>query len=228
MEVKSLLGKLGEVGIEDENILYQILLVSNKEVIDTLCNFAKKEVISNEVLKKYPAIFNPDDIWYKNAITNINIVVNAGMNPRYMSSSKIALFAPSEVVKKNIQGLKETELLSKISKDTNIDFIGSLATTQVLFLATSSGYKKDIEEDMDLLNFGATKWKRVYIMKEIDMPVASSELRTFLEAKTFFIPNYKLEEYIFDNEENTKPVQFTKKIIPSTEKVEATTIDTAK
>ena len=65
-------------------------------------------------------------------------------------------------------------------------------------------------------------------MKEIDMPVASSELRTFLEAKTFFIPNYKLEEYIFDNEENTKPVQFTKKIIPSTEKVEATTIDTAK
>ena len=228
MEVKSLLGKLGEVGIEDENILYQILLVSNKEVIDTLCNFAKKEVISNEVLKKYPAIFNPDDIWYKNAITNINIVVNAGMNPRYMSSSKIALFAPSEVVKKNIQGLKETELLSKISKDTNIDFIGSLATTQVLFLATSSGYKKDIEEDMDLLNFGATKWKRVYIMKEIDMPVASSELRSFLEAKTFFIPNYKLEEYIFDNEENTKPVQFTKKIIPSTEKVEATTIDTAK
>lgn len=228
MEVKSLLGKLGEVGIEDENILYQILLVSNKEVIDTLCNFAKKEVISNEVLKKYPAIFNPDDIWYKNAITNINIVVNAGMNPRYMSSSKIALFAPSEVVKKNIQGLKETELLSKISKDTNIDFIGSLATTQVLFLATSSGYKKDIEEDMDLLNFGATKWKRVYIMKEIDMPVASSELRFFLEAKTFFIPNYKLEEYIFDNEENTKPVQFTKKIIPSTEKVEATTIDTTK
>ena len=65
-------------------------------------------------------------------------------------------------------------------------------------------------------------------MKEIDMPVASSELRTFLEAKTFFIPNYKLEEYIFDSQGNEKPVQFTKKITTSTEKVEATTIDTAK
>lgn len=179
-EVKNLLGQLGEVGIEDENVLYQVLLVSNKEAIDTLCCLAKKEVIS------------------------------------------------PEVVKENIHSLKEKELLSRIGKDTNIDFIGSLATNQVLTLATSAGYKKDIEEDIDLLNFEVVKWQRVYIMKEIDMPVASSELRTFLEAKTFFIPNYKLEEYIFDNEENTKPVQFAKKIIPSTEKVEATTIDTAK
>lgn len=227
-EVKNLLGQLGEVGIEDENVLYQVLLVSNKEAIDTLCCLAKKEVISHEVLKNYPAIFNSDDIWYKNALTNINTVITAGLNPRYMSSSKIALFAPPEVVKENIHSLKEKELLSRIGKDTNIDFIGSLATNQVLTLATSAGYKKDIEEDIDLLNFEVVKWQRVYIMKEIDMPVASSELRTFLEAKTFFIPNYKLEEYIFDNEENTKPVQFAKKIIPSTEKVEATTIDTAK
>lgn len=227
-EVKNLLGQLGEVGIEDENVLYQVLLVSNKEAIDTLCCLAKKEVISPEVLKNYPAIFNSDDIWYKNALTNINTVITAGLNPRYMSSSKIALFAPPEVVKENIHSLKEKELLSRIGKDTNIDFIGSLATNQVLTLATSAGYKKDIEEDIDLLNFEATKWQRVYIMKEIDMPVASSELRSFLEAKTFFIPNYKLEEYIFDNEENTKPVQFTKKITTSTEKVEATTIDTAK
>lgn len=227
-EVKNLLGQLGEVGIEDENVLYQVLLVSNKEAIDTLCCLAKKEVISPEVLKNYPAIFNSDDIWYKNALTNINTVITAGLNPRYMSSSKIALFAPPEVVKENIHSLKEKKLLSRIGKDTNIDFIGSLATNQVLTLATSAGYKKDIEEDIDLLNFEATKWQRVYIMKEIDMPVASSELRSFLEAKTFFIPNYKLEEYIFDNEENTKPVQFTKKITTSTEKVEATTIDTAK
>ena len=227
-EVKNLLGQLGEVGIEDENVLYQVLLVSNKEAIDTLCCLAKKEVISPEVLKNYPAIFNSDDIWYKNALTNINTVITAGLNPRYMSSSKIALFAPPEVVKENIHSLKEKELLSRIGKDTNIDFIGSLATNQVLTLATSAGYKKDIEEDIDLLNFEVVKWQRVYIMKEIDMPVASSALRTFLETKSFFIPDYKLEEYIFDSQGNEKPVQFTKKITTSTEKVEATTIDTAK
>lgn len=214
-QVSSSLEQLSKLGIEDANILYQILLVSDEKTITSLTAFfVDKEIISKETLQTYPIIFDPNSTCYNNAMQNIDTIINNGINPKYLYGHPLTLFADPMVVKENIAALQETSLVTSISKDSDISFLGNSETKTKLSLAIISSNRETLTENISLLNAPTSGWKKVQIMNSISMPVSKEKLPAFLESTSFFIPDSKLDDYLFATQEVQEIVTYTKKHEP--------------
>lgn len=215
-QVASSLEQLSSLGIEDPNLLYQILLVSDEETIISLTSFfADKEIISKETLKAHPKIFDPNSTCYNNAMQNIDTIIDNGINPKYLYGNPATLFAEPELVKENFASLQESALTTSIGKDSDISFLGNAEMKTKLSLATLSGNRKALTENISLLNAPTSGWKKVQIMNFLSMPVSEEELPAFLESDSFFIPDSKLDDYLFEPCEVQEIVTYTKKHEPS-------------
>ncbi len=215
-QVASSLEQLSSLGIEDANLLYQILLVSDEETIISLTSFfADKEIISKETLKAHPKIFDPNSTCYNNAMQNIDTIIDNGINPKYLYGNPATLFAEPELVKENFASLQESALTTSIGKDSDISFLGNAEMKTKLSLATLSGNRKALTENISLLNAPTSGWKKVQIMNFLSMPVSEEELPVFLESDSFFIPDSKLDDYLFEPCEVQEIVTYTKKHEPS-------------
>lgn len=215
-QVASSLEQLSSLGIEDANLLYQILLVSDEETIISLTSFfADKEIISKETLKAHPKIFDPNSTCYNNAMQNIDTIIDNGINPKYLYGNPATLFAEPALVKENFASLQESALTTSIGKDSDISFLGNAEMKTKLSLATLSGNRKALTENISLLNAPTSGWKKVQIMNFLSMPVSEEELPAFLESDSFFIPDSKLDDYLFEPCEVQEIVTYTKKHEPS-------------
>lgn len=215
-QVASSLEQLSSLEIEDANLLYQILLVSDEETIISLTSFfADKEIISKETLKAHPKIFDPNSTCYNNAMQNIDTIIDNGINPKYLYGNPATLFAEPALVKENFASLQESALTTSIGKDSDISFLGNAEMKTKLSLATLSGNRKALTENISLLNAPTSGWKKVQIMNFLSMPVSEEELPAFLESDSFFIPDSKLDDYLFEPCEVQEIVTYTKKHEPS-------------
>lgn len=215
-QVASSLEQLSSLGIEDANLLYQILLVSDEQTIISLTSFfADKEIISKETLKAHPKIFDPNSTCYNNAMQNIDTIIDNGINPKYLYGNPATLFAEPALVKENFASLQESALTTSIGKDSDISFLGNAEMKTKLSLATLSGNRKALTENISLLNAPTSGWKKVQIMNFLSMPVSEEELPAFLESDSFFIPDSKLDDYLFEPCEVQEIVTYTKKHEPS-------------
>lgn len=215
-QVASSLEQLSSLGIEDPNLLYQILLVSDEETIISLTSFfADKEIISKETLKAHPKIFDPNSTCYNNAMQNIDTIIDNGINPKYLYGNPATLFAEPALVKENFASLQESALTTSIGKDSDISFLGNAEMKTKLSLATLSGNRKALTENISLLNAPTSGWKKVQIMNFLSMPVSEEKLPAFLESDSFFIPDSKLDDYLFEPCEVQEIVTYTKKHEPS-------------
>lgn len=215
-QVASSLEQLSSLGIEEPNLLYQILLVSDEETIISLTSFfADKEIISKETLKAHPKIFDPNSTCYNNAMQNIDTIIDNGINPKYLYGNPATLFAEPALVKENFASLQESALTTSIGKDSDISFLGNAEMKTKLSLATLSGNRKALTENISLLNAPTSGWKKVQIMNFLSMPVSEEELPAFLESDSFFIPDSKLDDYLFEPCEVQEIVTYTKKHEPS-------------
>lgn len=215
-QVASSLEQLSSLGIEDPNLLYQILLVSDEETIISLTSFfADKEIISKETLKAHPKIFDPNSTCYNNAMQNIDTIIDNGINPKYLYGNPATLFAEPALVKENFASLQESALTTSIGKDSDISFLGNAEMKTKLSLATLSGNRKALTENISLLNAPTSGWKKVQIMNFLSIPVSEEELPAFLESDSFFIPDSKLDDYLFEPCEVQEIVTYTKKHEPS-------------
>lgn len=215
-QIASSLERLSSLGIEDANLLYQILLVSDEETIFTLTSFfADKEIISKETLKAHPKIFDPNSTCYNNAMQNIDTIIDNGINPKYLYGNPATLFAEPALVKENLASLQESALTTAIDKDSDISFLGNAEMKTKLSLATLSGNREALTENISLLNAPTSGWKKVQVMNFLSMPVSEEELPALLESDSFFIPDSKLDDYLFEPCEVQEIVTYAKKHEPS-------------
>lgn len=214
-QIASSLERLSSLGIEDANLLYQILLVSDEETIFTLTSFfADKEIISKETLKAHPKIFDPNSTCYNNAMQNIDTIIDNGINPKYLYGNSATLFAEPALVKENLASLQESALTTAIDKDSDISFLGNAEMKTKLSLATLSGNREALTENISLLNAPTSGWKKVQVMNFLSMPVSEEELPALLESDSFFIPDSKLDDYLFEPCEVQEIVTYAKKHEP--------------
>lgn len=224
-QVEVSLKQLSSLGINDANLLYQILLVSDEKTIFSLATFfADKEIISKETLKTYPKIFDPTSTCYRNAMQNIDTIIENGINSKYLYNHSTVLFADPAIVKENISSLQDSALLTSIGKDSDISFLGNTEMKTKLSLATLSENREALTENISLLNAKTPRWKRVAIMHSLSMPVSKAELPAFLESESFFIPDSKLDDYLFEPVEVEKAMPAAKKLSLNN----PTSVDTAK
>ena len=105
----------------------------------------------------------------------------------------------------SIELLKDESLLGSIKKDSDISFLTSSDLEERVNTMMFANCYGSVSDNIDLLNYSSTRWKRVVVMQTIDMPVAKEDLSAFLDRDDFFIPDSKIDSYIPAIPKITKP-----------------------
>lgn len=204
-ELKSVLEDIGKLGITDIDNIYQVLSSSNSKTISTLRSLTEKEIISKDFYKTHMSIFLSESTTYKTALTNINSFTDFGINPKYLYLNPNILLTDTTSLKERLGLLKEERLLGSIKKDSDISFLTSSDLDKRVNIMKFANCSESVSDNIDLLNYSSTRWKRVVVMQTIDMPVAKEDLSAFLDRDDFFIPDSKIDNYIPVIFKNTKP-----------------------
>ena len=204
-ELKTILEDIGKLGITDIDSIYQVLSTSTSKTISTLCSLTKKEIIPKDFYKTHLSIFSSESSIYKTALTNINSFTDSGINPKYLFLNPSILLTDSTSLKRSIELLKDENLLGSIKKDSDISFLTSSDLEERVNTMMFANCYGSVSDNIDLLNYSSTRWKRVVVMQTIDMPVAKEDLSAFLDRDDFFIPDSKIDSYIPAIPKITKP-----------------------
>lgn len=204
-ELKTVLEDIGKLGITDIDSVYQVLSTSTSKTISTLRSLTEKEIISKDFYKTHMSIFSSESPTYKTALTNINSFTDSGINPKYLFLNPNILLTDSTSLKRSIELLKDESLLGSIKKDSDISFLTSSDLEERVNTMVFANCYGSVSDNIDLLNYSSTRWKRVVVMQTIDMPVAKEDLSAFLDRDDFFIPDSKIDSYIPAIPKITKP-----------------------
>lgn len=204
-ELKTVLEDIGKLGITDIDSVYQVLSTSTSKTISTLRSLTEKEIISKDFYKTHMSIFSSESPTYKAALTNINSFTDSGINPKYLFLNPNILLTDSTSLKRSIELLKDESLLGSIKKDSDISFLTSSDLEERVNTMMFAGCYGSVSDNIDLLNYSSTRWKRVVVMQTIDIPVAKEDLSAFLDRDDFFIPDSKIDSYIPAIPKITKP-----------------------
>lgn len=204
-ELKTILEDIGKLGITDIDSIYRVLSTSTSKTISTLRSLTEKEIIPKDFYKTHLSIFSSESSTYKTALTNINSFTDSGINPKYLFLNPSILLTDSTSLKRSIELLKDENLLGSIKKDSDISFLTSSDLEERVNTMVFANCYGAVSDNIGLLNYSSTRWKRVVVMKTIDMPVAKEDLSAFLDRDDFFIPDSKIDNYIPDIPKITKP-----------------------
>lgn len=104
--------------------------------------------------------------------------------------------------------------MASINKNTNYDFIKNNNLQTLIDTILELGYENLLEKNINLLNYDEVKWKRIRVLKEMNIPVIEQKDLEKTLNTSFIIPDDKLDDYIL----NVVPYNLSIKINNLTEK----------
>ena len=98
----------------------------------------------------------------------------------------------------------------------NYNFLSNKDLASSIDVLLELGYESYLEEDIELLNY-ANYFKRLQVLKSLNMPVSSKEeLLSILTTEKFFIADDALDSYIYNATPYNLPTRVT--VIPEAKK----------
>lgn len=193
-----ILKKLTKMNIQEKGDIIQILQTSNKNIVEYIFSLKEKGILNQIFITNNINIFSEEKEEYKNLVSNLKHLTNNKINPQYFIDSQEILILSPEKLLTNINVLKEYDLTTGMNKNINYDFIKNTNLEILIDTILELGYESLLEKNINLLNYDETKWKRIRVLKEMNMPViGKEELEKTLESN-FFIPDEKLDDYILN------------------------------
>jgi len=209
-----ILKKLTKMNIQEKSSIIQILQTSNKDIVEFIFNLKEKGILKLDFIINNINIFSEDKEEHKNLMSNLNYLTNKKINPQYFNDSQEVLILSPEKVLANINILEEYELMASINKNTNYDFIKNNNLQTLIDTILELGYENLLEKNINLLNYDEVKWKRIRVLKEMNIPVIEQKDLEKTLNTSFIIPDDKLDDYIL----NVVPYNLSIKINNLTEK----------
>lgn len=213
-QLETVLKDLTKVGITN-SLLNQILLTSSFQTIEDLLSYNNRGLISLDVLRKNP------DLWKESQKTpemierNLQTIQEITGNKDWTNKKDQILFLPPENLRRNLQTLKNYSLLPSLPTTTNYRFLSQDNLEDKIDLILELGKEREIENNLDLLNYDKPRWMRLRILEQLNIPVAEAELEALLHTNSFFVPDEKVEEYISE-EPFPEELEITKEALQET------------
>jgi hypothetical protein len=179
---------------DDKKIIIKALEMAKKEDILYLKELMDKGVISKDTVIKYSSIFSGESYIREALDENIKTLNNFGLNPSILVLNPEVLF-DNELLKENLNVLKEYDLIKYLKGQNNYSFLGSRGLIVRIDKMLELGYEKYLKEDITLLN--EDNIDRVYVLKSIGfMPNDKDELIDCLRSDKFLVSSNQMSDYI--------------------------------
>lgn len=201
-DVKIILSILTKLEINDPVILLNILTRTNLTAVNNVLIQVNKGIISKDLVSNTPRLLCFNSVEYKNFNDNLNYLQEKGLNPHYFRNNQNLLLENSITLKTNFEILESYDLLSSLKTGMDCNFLINKNLEVGIDLLLELGYESFLEENLSLLNY-QTNFRRLIILKSLNIPIETSEdLETILKTDKFFIPDSKIDDYIYNATSN--------------------------
>lgn len=192
-ELEGILAILTEIGIQDlTSAIEDTSLGIVKQIVDLL----DKKTISIDVVKATPDIWNTKKAYPKRINENVQAIKRiTGSDELYKTRSWVTLIE-SPILEKNLNILKQYNLLDQLYTTTNYQFLQQEALDGKIDLALELGRENELTRNLGLLNYNSTRWQRLRILEALNISVEEDMLDGTLHTDHFLVPDEKLNEYL--------------------------------
>ena len=202
-EVENMLKILRKKMLSDDMIIY-ILTFSNYNKFSEIMDLVSKCFLSFEYLKSNLKIFAVDSNSLDYFKDNVDYLNENGVNPQLFHDHNYILFNEKGIFKKNIDILKEYDLLKYIKTTNNYDFLLSNDIVCKIDMLIEFGYIDFLKQDLGLLNYNS--YCRLKVVKLLDNKIESKDdLVNILDSNVrFFISDSEINKFVagYDKEIN--------------------------
>ena len=193
-----ILKKLSKMKIQEKNSIIQVLQTSDINTVKFIYELKDKGILKSDFISKNTNIFSEEKEEYKNLISNLDYLASKKINPQYFNDSQEILILSTENLIRNISVLEEYELITSINKNTNYEFIKNNNLQVLIDTILELGYESLLEKNLNILNYDEKKWKRIRVLKDLNIPVTEQDELEKTLTTDFIIPDDKLDEYILN------------------------------
>lgn len=192
-ELEGILGVLTEIGIQD---LATAIEDTSLETVREIVGLLDKKIISIDVIKATPDIWNTKKAYPKRISENVQLIKRiTGSDELYKTRSWVTLIE-SPILGKNLNILKQYNLLDLLYTTTNYQFLQQEALDGKIDLALELGRENELTRNLGLLNYNSTRWQRLRILETLNISVEGDMLDGTLHTDHFLVPDEKLNEYL--------------------------------
>lgn len=197
-ELEQMLEILARLKITKSQDVLAIVQSSNLETMKNVYALAEKGIIKGTFISENPSILNSTLAEYNYLMHNLNNILSNKVNPHAFIASQEVLLTESSRFEANLKKLEEYDLLGNIKTGSDLSFLREQELATAIDTLLELGYEKNLEECLSLLNHKA-KFKRLYVLKSLNIPISSTEeLLEVLTTDKFYVPDKDIDSYIYD------------------------------
>ena len=198
-DVEEILKYLKVKGFDSPENLSEIILLTDLETVKKYVSLMESGIISKELLINNIELFNKNSNLYINLSKNLEYINERGINPYSFQSSQHVLLLDYNTFKYNIEILDSYNFLNYIKVEDNYTFFEDNNLDLAIDILLELGLEEYLEEDLALLNY-SNRFNRLRLLKSLNITISSKEeLIKYLVDNKFFVPDSKLDEYIYNS-----------------------------
>jgi len=215
-DVEWMIKTLKQFEIISPNVIGAIIQSANLQAFTLLYVSTTNGMINQTILSNNPDIFIPSSINHANFFQNLHYFTSKEVSPLTFGQNSEALLQPTETFKRNIDILEQYGLLKSMRGD-NYQFLSHENLETEIDRIIELGFETELTKDISLLNREKDRWKRVQLLKAMNMPVTTKEeLMGILDTPTFMFPDSQIDNYLY----NAVPISISEKLSAVPEKEE--------
>ena len=197
-ELENVLNALKGINITTPEVMLEIAKTSNFEIVSTLCTYFNKGFINLDFLLNNKCLFlESNNTMLERLGKNIDLLQEEKLSVSNINKMGNILLEETDTIKENVSTLKDYSLLKYCKKASSFDFFASRNLADKIDIMLELGCEDNLEEDLALLNYPLDNYKRLQILRRLNIPFESTEdIIKILESKSFIISNDDLDNYI--------------------------------
>lgn len=208
-ETEAILKGLTKFNIKEPNLLLSLVQVSDLDTIKEYASLAEKGIITSNLLIKHPNLLDSRSKEYENMMRNLATVKKHSINPHYFTETEEVLITSNKKFSHNIETLEDYQLIPNMKMGMNTTFLSADDLTASIDTLLELGFESILESSPDILNY-RDKFARLRILKELNIPVASTEeLLAVLTTDKFYVPDSMISDYIYNAVDYNLPEDIT-------------------
>ena len=195
-DIEKILKMLNDIGITSHKYLLDLVNNSDVSKITDIYNYKKSGFIDKNFIIHNISIFKDK---YDYFCSNIKLLEEKQSSPSKINKIQNNLLTNSTIFNNNIDILEKYNLFNRLFDTNYVIFLKSTDLKEKIDILLELGFENILKKDLTLLNYDKNLFKRLIVLKKINMlPDQLEEIELVLNKKDFILKDEELDNYILN------------------------------
>lgn len=206
-DLEAMLTQLVSLNITSPKDILRTVKCSNLDTITRYASLCEKGIITSDLLLSHPSLFNPTSKDYKNFMQNFGLIQDKKFNPYLFKESQETLATSHNAFRQGLETLEDYSLEGQMKTGMDYSFLGNQELASAIDTLLELGLEETLVDNIEILNY-ADRFKRLQLLKSLNMPVSSKEdILMVLTNDKFFIDDSEIDNYIYNAVDHNLPLR---------------------